>query len=233
MPRRLSIVLALLVSIVLASAFPGRSSAQPTDFMVYKVTVKIVAQMDVPGPNFDTLLTEKLGNNDVINLALGRPLGTKIDPGIILAGAGNFEPRTTNSPIEKLIVFDPSQNGVAQVVAAVGTATSLTYQGGAVSGSKSQGSGFGSGTILDTTLGNPAENGFLTTTLNGGGQSSGGHLGVSGGNIVFPSITGVGSASGPLKFNFTDKNGSVTLFDGIIVKAQGKVSGKPIGSFSE
>jgi hypothetical protein len=87
--------------------------------------------------------------------------------------------------------------------------------------------------ILDTVLGNPAENGFLSTPLNGGGQGSGGHLGVSGGNIVFPSITGVGSVSGPIKFNFTDKNGSVTHFDGIIVKAQGKLSGKPIGSFSE
>jgi hypothetical protein len=211
----------------------GAASAHATDFMVYKVSVKIVAQMDVPGPNFDTLVIKKLGNGDVINLALGRPLGTKIDAGVLLAGAGDFEPHTTNSPVEKLIVFDPSQNGVAQVVATVGVATSLTYQGGAVSSSKGQGSGFGSGTILDTVLGTPAQNGFLTTTLNGGGQASGGHLGVAGGNIVFPSISGVGSASGPIKFNFTDKLGTVTNFDGIILKAQGKVSGKPIGSFTE
>jgi hypothetical protein len=220
--------LVLGVTILLGAAW-----VHATDFMVYKVSAKIVAQMDVPGPAFDTLLTMKLGNNDVINLALGRPLGTKIDPGVILAGAGNFEPRTTNSPVEKLIVFDPSQNGVAQVVATVGVATSLTYQGGAVSSAKAQGAGFGSGMILDTVLGTPGQNGFLTTTLNGGAQSSGGHLGVSGVDIVFPSISGVGSAAGPLKFNFTDKHGTVTNFDGIIVKAQGKVSGKPIGSFTE
>src|SRR5262245_55426795 len=125
MPRIL--IRCALSALPAAAALLGAVSADATDFMVYKVTVKVVAQMDVLGPGFDTLLTVKLGNNDVINLALGRPLGTKIDKGVILAGAGNFEPHTTSSPSEKLIVFDPSQNNAAQVVATVGVGTSLTY----------------------------------------------------------------------------------------------------------
>jgi hypothetical protein len=233
MPRHPSHVRTL--SLALATAvLLGAAAAQATDFMVYKVSLKVVAQMVTPGPNFDVFVTQKLGNNDVINLALGKPLGSKIDKGVILAGAGNFEPHgTTNSPVEKLIVFDPSQNGAAQVVATVAVATSITYEGGAASASKAQGGGFGTATVLDTVLGTPAENGFLSTTVNGGAQGSGGHLGVSGGNVVFPSISGVGNAWGPIKFNFTDKNTNVIHFDGVILKAEGKVSGKPIGSFTQ
>jgi len=198
--------------------------------------LKVVAQMVTPGAgNVDDFVTVKLGNSDILNLALGKPRGSKIDKGIILAGVGDFEPHgTTNSPVERLIVFDPSQNGAAQVVATVAAATSITYQGGRASASKAEGGGFGTAMILDTVLGTPAENGFLSTPVNGGGQASGGHLGVDSHlNLVFPSISGIGTASGPLKFNFTDKDNNVVHFDGVILKAEGKVSGKPISAFTE
>ncbi len=209
------------------------SSVHAEDLMVYKVSIKIVAAMVVPsmtGP--DTTVKKKLGNNDIVNLALGRPLGTKVDGKTeILAGAGNFEPRTSNAPIEKLIVFDPSQNGIAQVKATVGVGTSFTYQG--AYGSKATGFGFGSGMVLDTVLGDPSHNGFISTALNGSATGAGAHLGVANNQIVFPAISGVGTMSGPIKFNYTDKSGAVVNFDGIIVKGQGKVSGKPIGAFTE
>ncbi len=225
-------LLATVVSVLPLSLAPRPATA--VDLMVYKVSVKIVAGMVIPsmtGP--DTVLLKKLGNNDVVNLAMGRPLGTKVDAKTeMLAGAGDFEPRMTSSPNEKLIVFDPSQNGIAQVTATVAVATSLDYQG-AYLGPKSSGFGFGAATIQNTTLGDPSHNGFISTDLNGTATGSGAHLGVSGVDIVFPAISGTGTASGPIKFNFTDKNGMVVHFDGVIVKAQGKVSGKPIGSFSE
>src|SRR5437868_1409131 len=185
-----------LGSVVALSLTPR--SAAAVELMVYKVSVKIVAGMVVPsmsGP--DAVVLKKLGNNDIVNLALGRPLGTKVDPKReMLAGAGDFEPRMTNTPNEKLIVFDPSQNGIAQVTATVAVATSLTYQG--AEGSKATGFGFGSGTILDTTVGDPTHNGFISTAVNGGARGSGGHLGVVNSEIVLPAISGIGTLSGPI-----------------------------------
>jgi len=228
MRSALRLIAPVVVSIAL-SLTPR--SAAAVDLMVYKATLKIVAGMVVSsmiGP--DTVVMKKLGNNEIINLALGQPLGTKVAP-LILAGVGDFEPRMTNSPVEKVIVLDPSQNGNAQLVATVAVANSLTYQG--AEASKATGFGFGGGTILTTTLGNPSQNGFISTTVTGSATGSGAHLGVVNGNIVFPAISGTGTMSGPIKFNFTDKNNSVVNFDGIIVKAQGKVSGKPIGTLTE
>src|SRR5437660_5397433 len=123
MRSALRLIAPVVVSIAL-SLTPR--SAAAVDLMVYKATLKIVAGMVVAsmiGP--DTVVMKKLGNNEIINLALGQPLGTKVAP-LILAGVGDFEPRMTNSPVEKVIVLDPSQNGNAQLVATVAVANSLT-----------------------------------------------------------------------------------------------------------
>lgn len=199
--------------------------AAATDFYVYRGKLKIVAKMVIFNPvDNDTILTRKLGNNDVINLALGRPLGTKVDAKTeILAGAGTYADHAAEST---LIVFDPSQNGLAQIKATTGTLTALEFNN-AYLASKSQGAGAATVVIAATTLGTPASFGFLQSTFNSSAEGSGAHD-PFGGNSK---ISGKATFGGRLRFN--DANAAVTSFDGFVVKAEAKVSGKPIGGFTK
>jgi len=81
MLRHLSLVRILTLAIA-AGVSLAAASAHATDFMVYKVSLKVVAQMVSPGPNFDVFLTKKLGNNDVIKGwdqgLVGVPVGSRV-----------------------------------------------------------------------------------------------------------------------------------------------------------
>ncbi|HEY2387761.1 MAG TPA: hypothetical protein VGK30_12430 [Candidatus Binatia bacterium] len=215
---------------VLATAVLSLAAVRPaaaTNFFVYKASLKLVVQRVEIGQGgaFDTFVTKKLGNAELINLALGRPLDTKIDPKTeILAGAGTFSADAAQS---KLIVFDPTQNGVAQIKATIGTVSTLDFTH-AYLASKSQGAGFGTAVVAATTAGDPNSNGFLQSTFFCNGAGSGTHDGV-GGNAK---VSGKGSGTGRLMFKFTDQSGTHT-FDGIVAKSEGKVSGKPIGGFAQ
>jgi hypothetical protein len=51
-----------------------------------------------PNENTDIVVTRKLSDKDLVNLALGRPLGSKVDGKTeILAWAGTFEPLSSPS----------------------------------------------------------------------------------------------------------------------------------------
>jgi len=213
-PMLVVVAAALFGTVRLAAAFP-------VDFFVYDVTVKLVLQEVTPA---GVVVTRKLGNNEIINLALGRPLTTKVDKKTeILAGAGTY---AENASASKLIVFDPSQNGTAQVTATVGTLSALDFENASFP-SKTTFLGFGTASFAPTTLGDPAHNGFLQSTLQGGGNGSGTHdpfgLGQS-------KVAAKGSMTGRIRFVFTDANGTQT-FDGFVLKGQGKAGGKAIGSF--
>jgi hypothetical protein len=213
-----SLLLTLAVGTLLAA--PDRASA--VSFYVYPATFKLVLQ-SIPDPYGDVILTRKIGNKEIINLALGRPLSTPIDKNTeILAGAGTYAEDAAQT---KLIVFDPSQNGINQIKATVGTISSLDFER-AILAKKSQGSGFGTAVFAATTLGNPTQNGFLQSTIQGTGSGAGGHDPFGGS----AKISGKGNVSGRLRFVFTDAVGTQT-FDGIVIKGQAKVSGKPLGGF--
>ncbi len=209
---------AFALSVLLGTPRPSFA----TDFFVYPATFKLVLQMVTPD---DVVLTRKLGNTEIINLALGRPLTTKVDKQTeVLAGAGTYADHAAES---KLIVFDPSQNGIAQIKAVVGTLTALDFSN-AYLATKSAGTGFGTAVFAATTLGNPAQNGFLQSTIQGGGQGAGNHDPFGG----QAKISGKGTVQGRIAFNFTDAAGT-RLFDGYVLKGQAKVSGKPIGGFAQ
>lgn len=199
------------------------AGAIPVDFFVYNVTLKLVVQEVTPG---GIVVTRKLGNDEIVNLALGRPLTTKVDKKTeILAGAGTYAEHASES---KLIVFDPSQNGPAQVTATVGTLSALDFENAGLP-SKTTFLGFGTAQFAPTTLGDPAHNGFLQSTLQGGGNGSGTHdpfgLGQS-------KVAAKGSMTGRVRFVFTDTNGTQT-FDGFVLKGQAKAGGKALGSFTQ
>lgn len=218
---RISWLRSLVAAVTLGGLVPP--SACATDFFVYNATFKIALQMVTED---DVVLTRKLGNNEIINLALGRPLTTKVDKKTeVLAGVGSYADHANES---KLIVFDPSQNGVAQVKATVATLTALEFSN-AYLPSKSQGTGFGTAVFPATTLGSPGQNGFLLSTIQGGGSGSGPHDPFVDGAHK---ISGKGDCHGRIKFNYTDGSGT-HVFDGFVAKCQGKASGKAIGGFSQ
>jgi hypothetical protein len=212
----------LLSALVAAALLSFAARAFAVGFIIYPATVKLVVQA-IPDQYGDQILTKKVGNKELINLALGRPLDTAIDKNTeILAGAGTFADEAAES---KLIVFDPSQNGVNQVKATIGTIDSIDFTN-AYLAKKSQGAGFGTATWGPTTLGNPAQNGLLQSTIIGSGSGSGQHISFG---PAGSKISGKGTVSGRLRFVFTDAGGTHT-FDGIIIKGQAKASGKPLGS---
>lgn len=218
--------LGFAVGLSLALA-PG--SARAAVLYVYKASMTLPATMVIVRPMEDTdlIVNRKLGSKEAINLALGRPLGTKVDGKTeILAAAITFEPPSM-APIARLIVFDPSQNGLAQQKVIVAKLTNLDYATAYLS-SKSQGLGIATAEIQATTLGDPAHDGFLLSTLQGGSVQSGAHI-ISTGN---PKLSHKGSLQGRLRFVTTD-GGTTTPFDGFVVKGQFKFSGGFIGSFTE
>src|SRR4051794_19044199 len=71
---------------------------------VFKATITIPVARVVIGTDADAIVTKTLTSNDVINLALGRPLGTKIDAKHeVLAGDITFEDANGGTPLSKLV----------------------------------------------------------------------------------------------------------------------------------
>jgi hypothetical protein len=210
-----------LFAVALLAVLATASRASAVAFYVYPATFKLVLQ-SIPDPYGGVILTRKIGNKELINLALGRSLTTPIEKNFVLAGAGTYADHADETT---LIVFDTSENGINQIKATVATISSLDFER-AILAKKSQGSGFGTATFAATTLGNPAQNGLVQSTIQGTGGGAGNHDPFGGS----AKVSGKGNVSGRLTFVFTDGAGTQT-FDGIIVKGQAKVSGKPIGSF--
>src|SRR5262249_12973421 len=151
---------------------------------VFKASLTLPAVQTIVRQNADTdlVVTHKLGDKDLVNLALGRPLGSKVDGKTeILAWAGTFEPLSSPTPFTRLIVFDPSQNGIAQVKATIARLQALAYAT-AYLGSKSDRVG-AAAFAVQATAGSPA-NGLLGGTLHGSGTLSGAHLAIINGEPV-------------------------------------------------
>jgi len=194
---------------------------------VFAVTMNLPAQMVVVGVQSDTVTQITLNNTAIVNLALGRPINTKLNSKTeVLAAAATFESHS-NAPQSQLIVYDPTQNGEAGVRVVVATLQTLDWQN-AYENTINTGFGIATGTINATTLGNPAQNGFLISTFTGGGSGSGKHLFSVGDAKAAPkaNIT----VHSHIKFVYTDSKGTHN-FDGIIANGLGSLAGKPIGGW--
>jgi hypothetical protein len=211
--------------VVVATQILAAPLASATDFFVFKAGVSLKATMIVQQPSqaTDLFIVRKVGPKELVNLALGRPLGSKVDSKTeILGFAVTF---AEDAQLSKLIVFDPTQNGIAQVKATVAHLTALDFAPGFKTSSIA-GAGIATIAIDATTLGNPAQNGLLASTLNGAGLASG--------PFGFGTITkgsGKGIVTGRLRFNVSD--GGRSPFDGYVTEGKVKGSGKPIGTFVE
>lgn len=214
------VTIRLVVLAVVSSLLAPVTAFAANDFFIFKaaVTLPVSTVISQPSAPTDLFAARKLTSNDLINLALGRALGTKVDKNTeILAVAFSYH---ENAQLSKLIVFDPSQNGVAQVKATVAHVTSIDL----LQGYKSNGeAGYAAGTATFDATQPAGPNGFLTSTLHGSG-AGGGPFGFG------QPEKGSGKAvlTGRLQFNV---NG--TLFDGIVLNGKAKASGKVLGVYSE
>ena len=210
------------------SAAGGLVFAQAHGTGVFRARLTLPVQMVQPNPAaFDKVIRKTLNNSDIVNLALGRPLTTRVNPKTeVLAAEVTYESHS-NAPNSQLIVYDETQNGQAGVVAVVATLQTLDWQN-AYERTLNAGFGIGTGTINATTNGTPAQNGFIASAFQGAASCSGRHLFSVGESHATPLARG--SVEGHLKFVYTDSKGTHN-FDGYIVNGVGTVSGHPIGGW--
>ncbi len=229
MKRSIHLLCQLAWSLAILCAARSTGLAQTHDTGVFNVKLMLPVQMVVlgQGPDYDKVVKKTLNNNDVINLALGRPLSSKVNAKTeILAAAVSFE-SPSNAPLSQLIVYDPTQNGQAGVVTVVARLQTLEWQN-AYGPSVNSGFGVASGTFQATTLGNPSQNGFLASTFSGSGSATGKHLYIVGDEKASPVATAF--IKSHLKFVYTDTQGTHS-FDGFVVNGTARLSGKPIGGW--
>lgn len=228
--------LALLSTVTFAAAFSlSAPPAHAVDYFVFKASVTIpVTYVDHSGAVVDAVITKTLVNNDIINLALGRVLGTKVDAKTeVLALAAAFD-TSGMPPDSKLIVYDPSASGVAVEKLVVAKLTGLTFDEGYLSAS-SKGQGNGTVAVQPTTAGN-GKNALQASTLYGAGSSSGPHQPVSipinYATIPF-ALSGTAAFTGEFKFAADDKQGMPHTYDGTVIKGKMTASGKRLGVYTK
>jgi hypothetical protein len=206
-----SLITLTLAALLLALA-PARAGAQVT-FLVFKATLELAVRFQtVDGGGNPIVAVRKLKTNDVINLALGRSLATKPNKATeVLALAADD---STPGPLSRLVVYNPATNTF--------TTTVWTLSGVALFSNTdfSDNVGIGNATFAATTLGDPAKNGFSSTTLAGAGTGKG-----TGGSAKAAST----ALSGRVKFTTTDANNVTTTIDGLVVSAKFKAGGKTLG----
>lgn len=196
----------------------SESPAGATDFFVFPVKVSLPVVMVVPGSSVVVKRTFK--EKDVVNLALGRPLDAKIDKKReILAVMGGRE--ELDLPKARIIVYDPTQNGLAQVTTIVAEPIVIDRQTAFLVKGK-QGHGLITGRTLETTLGDPTHNAIHTAI--GWASGAGKKNGTSG------SASGI--VAGRASVTLTEA-GQTTTLAGFIVNGKVKATAKPLGMFSD
>lgn len=211
------------------------TSSQAVDlYTLFKAKVSLTVTKVIPGSfdnNFvDKAETKTLANNDLINLALGRPLGTKVTE-VLAVAVFSEGPGIIAAPKSKLVVInpDPAVTDAAKILATVANLTSLDYEA-ATDPKGRTGHGIGGVQIVETTTGQaPANNKFFSTALRGAAQGKG-SAGATAGTLNTLSLVSTGLA-GPLHVKFaTTKQPTPVDFDGLVIKAKFSVSGKPVAT---
>jgi hypothetical protein len=196
---------------LLATVHPA---AAATDFFIFKISVSLPVMRVQAGK----VETKTFAANDIVNLALGRKLGSKVDAKTeLLALATTYDdPFVTEAPAgSQVVIFNPQTK---TITATVMNAPTLNFQAG-YTNTTVKGAGFAEVAINE--LGDPLMGKLFASTLKGG--ASGVHPFT--GPISKPAGGGVVTGlSGRLKVFFTDKNGSQT-YEGFVIKGMMKTSG--------
>jgi hypothetical protein len=197
----------LLPLLALALLVPTSASggAGGDTFVVFKCSVSLpVVHSTTNAKGHVVLATFKLDSADIVNLALGRPLDTKLDPQTeVLAWASDV---TTPGAGSQIVVFDPGTDTITALVCDSSAFVLVSDE------DFSKNAAFANLELQATSLGEPLENGFADSTLSaaGTGKNSG----------SFSST----ALAGPVSFKFTE-GGETTTIEGVVTKGKLKVSG--------
>jgi hypothetical protein len=223
-------LLSILLGII-ALAAPAHAVDR---FFIFKASAAItVNRLQLGGPTTnDKIVAKTLAGNDLINLTLARPLGTKVDAKkAVLALAVVIEgPGLVPSPKSKLVIYnpDPTVIGAAKLTT-IATLSNLDFDLATLAKSFT-GQGVADVNIPATTTGqDPVNNKFFAATLNGSAQATVPKPAVAG-NIDAFTFT-LRSLSGPLHFLYqlsTKTTDPGFDFDGTVMKGMLKTTGKPI-----
>ncbi len=215
-PRPLAGRFLVLLSVLLCAR-----DASSTDFVVYPVKVTLPVSILETSPGGDSIAKKTLKEKDLVNLALGRALGTKVDKNteILALQAARY---SNDAGEGRLVVFDPSENGMAQVTAVVAQPTSLDFDVAWIENGR-RAHGFVEGTFVETTLGDPSKYAIHATDVWIGGGGKGVGEKKPKGKLVI---------AGRMSFTNTE-DGVTTTYAGFIGKAKAVIAGEPIGMFSD
>ncbi len=180
-------------------------------------------------PEIDKILTHKLANDDIVNLALGRPSipSSTRRPRCSLPLRA-FETEGEHR-MSQLVVYDTTKSGEDGIVAVVGAMDMLEWQSAYLSKDK-DGFGLSRGKINATTHGTLPPKTASRSRLSGGWQMLGKYLVPLEEADAAPK--GVVMIQGHVKYVYTDRQGTHTV-DGFVTNGLGKISGKPIGGWDD
>jgi len=204
---------------LLAGMMPAVQAADP--YTLFQAKASLTVTKTTFNQEFFTFKASArtFATSDVINLALGRPIGTKVTE--VLALAVFVEgPGVVATPKTELIVCQIDKvTKVITRVATVATITDLEYSAVTLPKSASKGQGIGTVQIVETPAGGiSANNKFFPTTLRGAAigkataSTTAGEL-----NAFAVATTGL---AGPVKVRFTTtRNATAEDFEGIAIKS--------------
>lgn len=207
-----------LLPLVLVAALLVPRAGYAADFLAFPIKISLPVHMIIIGFEVDRVVKTTLKEKDLVNLALGRPLKSKVDKKTEVLAVALTTEGPSMSPAARLVVFNPAQNAVVTVVA---QATGLDFE--SIPGGRGQGTLIGA--VQQTTLGTPGENALNATTILASGAGSVGPL-------VPPGLATVVSLSGVVTGRLSFKSANST-FSGFILDGKAKVSGKVLGAFSQ
>jgi hypothetical protein len=203
-----------------------------TTNVIWKVSLSLPVSMVVPSTTDapDVILHKTLTGNDVINLALGRPLGSKVDAKkeVLALDVMVGTPTGAQFPTSQLVIYDTTKtpNDDTAITKVLGQNATLDWQT-AFSG-KTADTGFGITTGMLNASGT-AQNGLSSSSLYAAGTASCAHTPTT--TPAKAAATGALFIEGHLTFVCTDTKGTHT-FDGIVQAGSIKVTGAPLGFYS-
>lgn len=228
----------LLLSLSFAFITLSATPASAEDFFIFKAAVSMPVEyvlLDVK-PGLDQVVKKNLTSKEVVNLTLGRPIDTTLDPATeILAFQIAYEQSANQgtpmgAPKTKLIVWDSTATGMARVKATVMLLTTLDYDECYIA-SGIKGQGIATGTIAEGTADPNGKNKFFATTLQGAAHVSGPQNNL--GTFTSLSVT-LNAIAGRIHFKYTDtKNVTPVDVAGISSKGSAKTIGKVLATYVE
>jgi hypothetical protein len=204
----MKVAIMVLTGVLVMRSAPAPAAIADT-FAVFAASVTFPVMFQTTDAHGNQVIaTKTLKTPDVVNLALGRSLATKLNKATeTLAFASDV---STPGAGSMLVVFNPTLQTIVATVFTTSNFVLLSNQ------DFSKNAAFSDVTIQTTVDGDPVHNRFQTTTLAmaGTGKSAGSF-----------SATSMG---GPITITITDASNVTTTIDGLVVKGKLKASGKQL-----